>query len=94
MPENKERLTVKISGKVQGVFFRANIQKIADSLGIIGWTRNESDDSVKVVAEGENEKLEDFLAFLKKGPDSATVTNIETIWEKATGEFDEFDIRY
>jgi len=91
---NLKRLIVKIFGQVQGVFFRSYTQKTAEDLGLTGWVQNESDGSVLVIAEGEKLKLKDFLEFLKKGPNSARVSKIEIKWEKATGEFKNFEIKY
>lgn len=89
-----KRLEAKIIGHVQGVFFRANTKREADRLGLVGKVRNEPDGSVYVLAEGSEDDLEEFLKFLKLGPDHAKVEKVETIWGKATGEFGEFRIEY
>ena len=94
MSENKERLMVRILGRVQGIFFRAFAQEKAQTLGLVGWIKNEPSGSVLVIAEGKKEDLENFLKLLKKGPDSAEVSEVTTKWEKPTGEFDRFEIRY
>ncbi len=92
MPE--KRLTAKISGQVQGVFFRDATRKIAQDLELTGWVQNEPDGSVKIVVEGDENRLGNFLEFLKEGPDSAKVFDLETKWEKPKGEFEEFEVKY
>ncbi len=62
-----------MSGKVQGVFFRASTKETADQLGLNGIVRNESDGSVYVEAEGERGSLEAFAAWCKMGPRKAQV---------------------
>lgn len=88
------RLHAKVSGDVQGVFFRAHTREKAESLGVSGWARNTGDGGVEVVAEGERKLLEEFLAWLGKGPPSARVERVESAWEKPTGEFRGFGIKY
>lgn len=70
-------LKVSISGRVQGVYFRASTKEVADSLGINGFVKNQPDGSVYLEAEGESETLESFLAWLKTGPASAQVDNLQ-----------------
>ena len=85
-----KRLEATITGRVQGVFFRATTQERAQSLGVSGWVRNRPDGSVHVVAEGEKDDLQQLLRFLQDGPPQANVANVESQWLDATGEFDEF----
>lgn len=82
-----------ISGYVQGVFYRMHAQQTAQSMGLAGWVRNTEDGGVEVVAEGEPEKLQKLLAWCRRGPPSATVTDIRDEWEPANGEFTDFSIR-
>lgn len=89
------RVHLKIIGKVQGVFFRAHIQKKAEKLGnITGWAANNADGSVQVVAEGPENKINDLIDWCHSGPSTSEVEKVEV--EKLTynGEFDSFDIRY
>lgn len=88
------RVHIKITGLVQGVFFRAHTQKEAAKLGLTGWVRNTSDGDVEAEAEGTKEALEKFITWCRKGPPSAHVTDIQTEWLPATGEFRSFEIRY
>lgn len=73
----KKHLTIRISGVVQGVFFRASTKTEADSLRIVGIVRNEPDGSVYVEAEGEEEDLQSFVKWCQHGPPRAKVQNTE-----------------
>ncbi|MFN3234469.1 MAG: acylphosphatase [Gammaproteobacteria bacterium] len=65
-----------ISGKVQGVWFRANTQEQAVALGVTGYARNLADGRVEVKAFGEEEALAQFYRWLRQGPPLARVTDI------------------
>jgi acylphosphatase len=69
----KKHVTIRIVGKVQGVFFRASTKKNADAMDISGFVRNEQDGSVYVEAEGEEENLERFIQWCRRGPAHAQV---------------------
>jgi len=87
-------LKANIYGRVQGVFFRAYVAENAEDLGITGYLRNRPDEGVEVVAEGEKERLEKLLQYLKKGPPAARVTRVKTRWSDYTGSYSGFRIRY
>ena len=70
--------TIIISGKVQGVFFRASTQEQANRLNIRGWVRNEADGSVRIEAEGEPEALQQLITWCQQGPRYAQVTSVDT----------------
>lgn len=70
-------ICLKITGKVQGVFFRASTKDQADRLGINGFVRNERDGSVYIEAEGEEDSLNRFVEWCRKGPAHAVVTKVE-----------------
>jgi len=83
----------KVTGRVQGVSFRAYTQRKAHSLKLTGWVRNCSDGSVELIACGLENALSDLEEWLHDGPDFARVVDI--IAEDAEPEgFDEFQIRY
>jgi len=88
------RLHAIVHGNVQGVFFRANTQRKANELGLVGWVKNLPGSRVEVVAEGERKSLDQLLLWLHKGPPSATVDKVDFKWKNATGEFGGFNIRY
>ncbi|MFH1391900.1 MAG: acylphosphatase [Candidatus Diapherotrites archaeon] len=89
-----ERIEILVSGRVQGVSFRAFALQIASSLGLKGFVKNLADGSVEVVAEGKKEKIEKFLTELKKGPPLSHIENIAVNKSKAIKEFSSFEIRY
>ena len=88
-----ERLEASVRGSVQGVGFRWFVQRNAVRLGMTGWTANEADGSVTVVAEGSPQAIEGLVALLRRGPSGARVTNVESKQAPATGEFHDFAIR-
>lgn len=65
-----------VRGRVQGVGFRYFCQRLANSGGICGWVKNRSDRTVEILAVGEADALEIFLASVRQGPPSAHVEDI------------------
>jgi acylphosphatase len=83
-----------ITGRVQGVSFRAFTCHKADLLGITGWVRNLPDGiSVEVEAEGKHSQLEEFIQFLEKGPPGARVQKTNLNWRAYSGKYSGFVIR-
>ncbi len=66
-----------VSGRVQGVFFRASAREQAQSLGLSGYARNLSDGRVEVLACGEPERVERLREWLARGPSAAAVEGLE-----------------
>lgn len=64
-------VNIRVSGKVQGVFFRESAKQMADELGLTGFVRNEPNGSVYIEAEGEEASIEKFVAWCKEGPEHA-----------------------
>jgi acylphosphatase len=91
---NLARLHAIVTGVVQGVNFRAHTQRHATRLYLAGWVRNLHDGSVEVVAEGQRERLQSLADFLRAGPPSAVVSDLNLAWEPYTGEFSSFDVRF
>jgi len=73
----KKHVKIKITGLVQGVFFRASTKEKADSLGLTGLVRNEPDGSVYAEAEGEDNDLTIFIEWCRRGPAHARVEKCE-----------------
>lgn len=73
-----KHLNIRVSGAVQGVFYRASAKAVADQLGIKGYVTNQDDGSVYIEAEGDDFSLDLFLEFCHKGPDKAVVDQVET----------------
>jgi len=89
------RVELTIHGKVQGVFFRAHALRKAAELGDInGWVANESDGTVRIVAEGPENNMNLFVDFCSSGPSTCEVEKVEVERLEYTGEFDGFGIRY
>lgn len=88
----KKQLQVKISGKVQGVFFRKAIQEHAKSRYLTGFAKNTDDGCVHAIFEGEESTLQQILLFCNIGPKGAQVSKIEKEFTDYTGEFEEFSI--
>jgi len=89
----KVRRTILVSGKVQGVFFRSGVKKIADELHIFGWVRNIDDGRVEAVFEGEQVNVEKMIEWCRKGPSYANVKGVQVIPEEFKGEFKDFSVR-
>ncbi len=90
----KVRAHIYVSGRVQGVYYRKNARRSALSFGLTGWVRNLPDRRVEAVAEGERDRVEDFLGWCREGPSLAIVRDMEVNWETATREFETFRIIY
>jgi len=88
------RTHVLVHGEVQGVFFRQETKRRADSLNVKGWVRNRDDGGVEAVFEGEEPDVQALIEFCRNGPPRALVTSVKVEWEKYTGEFHDFKIRY
>ena len=89
-----ERLTARVTGRVQGVGFRHFTRRKARQLGLAGWVRNEDDGSVRLVAEGPREPLEQLLEALRDGPTSAQVADVAADWTSASGAFESFEVSH
>ena len=88
-----DRLEARVSGRVQGVGFRAWTAKVASRMGLTGWVVNEPGGTVRVVAEGPRADLEALLAMLRRGPASSSVSGVVASWAPATGECADFGVR-
>ncbi|RLI47100.1 acylphosphatase [Candidatus Bathyarchaeota archaeon] len=88
------RAHVFVSGRVQGVFFRVETRREANRRNVSGWVRNLPDRRVEAVFEGEKDDVEKLIEFCRRGPPGARVNHIEVRWERYTGEFKDFRIRY
>jgi acylphosphatase len=89
------RLSARVYGRVQGVYFRYFVRTEARKLGLRGYVRNQATgDAVEVQAEGEKARLDKLLEQLKVGPPGALVRRVETDWSEYSGESTNFNIRY
>ncbi len=86
-------LQIIVSGRVQGVYFRAYIQKHAIKLGITGFAKNNKDGSVEIIACGGQENLKKFITYCYKGPIMAKVNQVIANEYDTNDIFAHFDIR-
>jgi len=84
---------LSITGRVQGVFFRAWSREQADELGIAGWIRNRPDGHVEAHVEGDAAAVDEMIERLRKGPPAAEVENVR-IWDADVCDFDGFEVRH
>lgn len=87
------RAHMNITGRVQGVWYRASTQAKAKELGLTGWVRNCEDGSVELAAEGERATLVSLIAWAHDGPPGARVEAVVLRWEAAAGGFAGFNVR-
>ena len=69
-------LHLRISGSVQGVWFRESMRQEAERLGVAGWVRNRADGTVEAVIQGRDEAVDALLAWAHKGPPLARVKQV------------------
>jgi acylphosphatase len=89
-----KRVHVHISGRVQGVFFRAETQRAAMNFKLTGWVRNMADGRVEAVFEGEDTNVDKMLTWCHIGPPAARVENVTAKEEPYTDSFHDFSIKY
>jgi acylphosphatase len=97
MKDNTEQKTAAfyalVRGRVQGVGFRYSAIREAQRLRLSGWVKNTYNGDVEVWAEGPKEKLELFIAWLRRGPQLARVDSIN-IEDKNPVGYNDFDVKY
>ncbi|HSK46780.1 MAG TPA: acylphosphatase [Coriobacteriia bacterium] len=79
------RTRVFVGGRVQGVWFRESTREMAEGLGLAGWVRNLADGRVEAVFEGPAEKVAEAVAWMRSGPERATVSEVEAGDERPVG---------
>jgi len=92
--EDKARAHVKISGRVQGVFFRMETQRAAESHGVYGWVKNRHDGRVEAIFEGDADRVDRMIEWCRKGSPMSQVQKVDVNREVYSGEFAGFDIAY
>ncbi|OPY58138.1 MAG: Acylphosphatase [Pelotomaculum sp. PtaU1.Bin035] len=91
---SQARARIVISGKVQGVYFRARTQEQAFALKVMGWVKNSTGGTVEGVFEGNRENVEKLIDWCRQGPPKAVVSGVQVEWEDYRGEFSSFVIAY
>ena len=94
MAKKTERLQARVRGRVQGVSFRYYTRDQATAMGLTGWVANRDDGSVEVVAEGPRPALDRLLAWLRHGPPSARVDDLQYDFLASTDTFDRFTVEF
>ena len=88
-------LRIYVSGRVQGVGYRAWARRVADRLGVTGWVRNMTDGRVEVLAQFPDGQAEmQFFRMLEEGPSLGSVSDVEVIPEERKESFDTFEITF
>jgi acylphosphatase len=85
---------ILVEGRVQGVGYRAFVQRKAGQMGLAGYVMNLRNGSVRVRVEGGRQLIEDFAREIEKGPPLARVESVAVMWRPPTGRFASFGIRY
>ncbi|MFA5352023.1 MAG: acylphosphatase [Candidatus Gracilibacteria bacterium] len=86
------QLELKITGKVQGVWYRDHTRKEALRLGLKGFARNETDGSVTIIATGKKEKLQQLREWCETGSPKSEVSSVEENWREDEASFAGFEI--
>jgi len=89
---DRTRAHVFVSGRVQGVFYRANTRENARDRGVDGWVKNLEDGRVEAIFEGPTEAVEEMVEWCHTGSPAADVEDVEVEYGEPQGE-DEFSIR-
>jgi acylphosphatase len=91
---DRARVHLLVSGRVQGVAFRAATVDEARRLGVDGWVRNLPDGRVEAEAEGERKALEALAAWCRIGPPAARVDGVDVRWGEYRGDLGRFAARH
>jgi acylphosphatase len=91
---DRARVHLLVSGRVQGVAFRAYTVDEAVRLGVSGWVRNLPDGRVEVEAEGDRTALLGLVRFCERGPPAARVGDVEADWKEFRGDLGPFSARH
>jgi acylphosphatase len=92
-PGRTIRLRVRVTGVVQGVYFRASAADKGRALGLVGWVRNAADGSVELEAEGDETVVRALCDWCRRGPPSARVETVESEERPLSGGDSPFSIR-
>lgn len=87
-----KRVRVFISGKVQGVFFRASTKEQAEKLDLSGWVQNLPDGKVEAVFEGKQDSVDKMVSWCRQGPPAGRVDKVE-VEEEESQNLSGFKIR-
>jgi acylphosphatase len=80
-----------IKGDVQGVFYRATAKEIADKLGVTGWIKNTREGNVEAMVTGNEESVQKFINWCRRGPPKAEVADV-IVTKKEETSFTDFSV--
>lgn len=89
-----KRAHIFVSGRVQGVGFRAFVQHTAQTMNLTGWVKNLYDGRVEVLTEGLEDDINALIDKLKEGPIGSRVDSVDVNWEKYQGGQENFRIAW
>jgi acylphosphatase len=87
-----ERAHIMVSGQVQGVFFRDTTRQKAEELDLAGWVKNTPDRRVEALFEGPSDRVREMVRWCEKGPQQASVENVDTTFGAAAGDLTGFEV--
>ena len=90
---DRTRAHVYVSGRVQGVYYRATTRDTAQETGVCGWVRNLDDGRVEAVFEGPESAVEEMVAWCETGSRAASVDAVDATYEEPEG-IDGFEVRW
>jgi acylphosphatase len=91
--DDRTRARVRVSGRVQGVFFRDSTREKAQELGLSGYVKNTPDGDVEALLEGPTEGVEEMVRWCGQGPPHASVENVEVSYESSGDDLTGFEVR-
>jgi acylphosphatase len=91
MSEARRTVRLVVRGRVQGVYYRFSMVHEAVRVGVTGWVRNRSDGSVEAVVQGTPARVDEVIAWARRGPSAAEVAGVDV--SQAEGEFASFEVR-
>ena len=86
----KKALRLVIHGRVQGVFFRDSMRRVAQNPSVTGWVRNRSDGTVEAAVQGEPAAMDAIVRWARRGPERAQVERVEI--EPHVGSYTSFEV--
>ena len=94
MQGNQRAILGRVTGRVQGVFFRASLRHEAQCRDLAGWVRNLADGSVEFMVQGDPERVQALLDWAWQGPAGSRVADVTTEDVAADSNLHQFEILY
>jgi len=91
--DDRTRARVRVSGRVQGVFFRDSTRQKAEGLGLHGYVKNTPDGEVEALFEGPEGAVEEMVRWCEEGPPHASVENVSADYEAPGDDLTGFEVR-